>query len=177
MNRDPVPSMLPGQQPITLTLPYPVSSNRYWRTYIVAGHAQTVVSAEAKAYRREVAWRLKLAKVRDPIYGRVSLAVVLHPKMPQDAVQRMRKFGDRWEDDVSCIDLDNSLKILLDALKGRVFFDDRFVWKIDASRGEPKAEACVVVTIARIPYHEPQQALFEEAALVQPRAVTDPFES
>lgn len=160
--------------PITLKLPYPVSSNRYWKTYVVAGHAQTVVSAEAKAYKREIAWLLKVAKIRDPIFGRVSLKVTLHPKMPQDAVQRMRKYGDKWEDSVSCIDLDNSLKVLLDAFNGRVFLDDSLVWKIEAERGEPKAEAHVVVTIARMPYHEPQQALFDEMP-AQPQTVEDPF--
>ncbi|MDR5757884.1 RusA family crossover junction endodeoxyribonuclease [Caballeronia sp. LZ035] len=173
----PPADMLPLSQPVTLTLPYPVSSNRYWRTYVVAGHAQTVVSAEAKAYRREVAWLLKVAKIREPVFGRVALTVVLHPKMPQDAVQRMRKFGDRWEDDVSCIDLDNALKILIDSLKGRVFLDDRFVWKIDAQRGEPKAEAHVVVTIAHVPYHEPQQALFETMPQQVSGLIDDPFES
>ncbi|WP_244206506.1 RusA family crossover junction endodeoxyribonuclease [Caballeronia pedi] len=168
--------MLPLTQPVTLRLPYPPSSNRYWRTYVVQGHAQTVVSAEAKAYRREVAWLLKVAKIREPAFGRVKVTIVLHPKMPQDARLRMRKFGDRWEDDLLCIDLDNALKILFDSLKGRVFYDDRFVWKIDASRGEPKPEACVVVTIERVPYIEPQQALFD-AMPVQPQTVDDPFAS
>lgn len=173
----PPPDMLPLQQPVTLTLPYPVSANRYWRTYVVAGHAQTVVSAEAKAYRREVAWLLKLAKIREPVFGRVALTVVLHPKMPQDARLRMRKFEDRWEDDLSCIDLDNCLKILIDAMKGRVFGDDRLVWKIDAQRGEPKPEAHVVVTIARVPYIEPQQVLFKSMPQQVSGMMGDPFES
>ncbi|AUT62901.1 RusA family crossover junction endodeoxyribonuclease [Paraburkholderia terrae] len=171
----PDPIALPLQQPVTLMLPYPVSANRYWRSYVVQGHVQTVVSSEAKAYRREVAWLLKIAKIREPIFGRIALTVTLHPKMPQDARQRMRKYGDQWEDGVSCIDLDNSLKILLDALKGRVFIDDRFVWRIHAERGEPTAEAHVEVTIARVPYVQPQQSLFDSMPL-QP-LIEDPFES
>ncbi|TCK37993.1 crossover junction endodeoxyribonuclease RusA [Paraburkholderia sp. BL8N3] len=146
---------------IALALPYPVSANRYWRTYVVMGHAQTVVSAEANAYRREVAWRLKIAKVRNPIEGRVELSIVLHPKLPQDARLRMRKLGDAWDDDLTCIDLDNSLKILCDALKGRAFVDDRFIWRIHAERGEPTAQAYVEVFIKPIPYVQPQQPLFE----------------
>jgi crossover junction endodeoxyribonuclease RusA len=101
--------------------------------------------------------------------------VKLFPKMPQDARQRMRKLGDQWEDGVSCIDLDNSLKILLDAMKGRVFIDDCFVWRLHAERGEPKLEACVEVTIERIPYIKPQQSLFDSMPL-QP-LIEDPFES
>ncbi|SAL05984.1 endodeoxyribonuclease RUS [Caballeronia calidae] len=162
-------------KPLTLTFPYPVSANRYWRSYVVCGHVQTVVSAEAKAYRREVAWLLKLAKIREPIYGRIGLTIRLYPKMPQDARQRMRKFGDEWEDGVQCQDLDNCLKILLDSLKGRVFIDDSFVWRLHAERGEPKPEACVEVTIESIPYVKPQQSLFDSMP-VQP-LIEDPFES
>ncbi|BAO89048.1 RusA family crossover junction endodeoxyribonuclease [Caballeronia cordobensis] len=170
-----LPPSIAFDRPLTLTFPYPVSANRYWRSYVVNGHVQTVVSAEARAYRREVAWLLKLAKVREPIFGRVALTVKLFPKMPQDARQRMRKLGDEWEDGVSCIDLDNSLKILLDAMKGRVFIDDCFVWRLHAERCEPKPEACVEVTIERIPYVKPQQSLFDSMPL-QP-LVEDPFES
>ena len=37
---------------VTLVLPYPVSANRYWRTYQPKGHRVpvTVVSREAKKY-------------------------------------------------------------------------------------------------------------------------------
>lgn len=170
-----LPKAIMLDQPLTLTLPYPVSANRYWRSFVVNGHVQTVVSAEAKAYRREVAWLLKLAKIREPIYGRVALTVKLYPKLPLDAITRMRKLGDEWENEVRCIDLDNALKILLDAMKGRVFIDDAFVWRLHAERGEPKLEACVEVTIERIPYIKPQQSLFDSMPL-QP-LIEDPFES
>ncbi|WP_250477619.1 RusA family crossover junction endodeoxyribonuclease [Caballeronia sp. INML1] len=176
--RAPVHNLAPAialDKPLTLTFPYPVSANRYWRSYIVNGHVQTVVSAEAKAYRREVAWLLKLAKIREPIYGRVALTVKLFPKLPLDARSRVRKQGDEWEDDVRCCDLDNALKILLDSMKGHVFIDDRFVWRLHAERGEPKPEASVEVTIERIPYIKPQQSLFDSMPL-QP-LIEDPFES
>lgn len=160
---------------LALALPYPVSANRYWRTYVVMGHAQTVVSPEAKAYRREVAWRLKVAKVRKPIEGRIELGVVLHPRMPLDAVQRMRKHGDQWDDGITCIDLDNSLKVLCDALKGHAFVDDRFIWRILAERGEPVTQPYVEVYIKRIPYIQPQQPLFATDELEQSKILNDPL--
>jgi crossover junction endodeoxyribonuclease RusA len=156
-----LPPSIVLDRPLTLTFPYPVSANRYWRSYVVNGHVQTVVSAEAKAYKREIAWLLKVAKIREPIYGRIALTVRLYPKLPQDSRLRMRKLGDEWEDGVQCCDLDNCLKILLDSLKGRVFIDDLFVWRLYAERGEPRAEACVEVTIEHIPYIKPQQSLFD----------------
>ncbi|WP_231927866.1 RusA family crossover junction endodeoxyribonuclease [Caballeronia cordobensis] len=170
-----LPPSITLDQRLTLTLPYPPSANRYWNSFVIQGHVQVVVSAEAKAYRREVHWLLKLAKIREPIFGRVALTVKLYPKMPQDARQRMRKYGDEWEDSVRCCDLDNCLKILLDSLKGRVFIDDLFVWRLHAERGEPRAEACVEVTIERIPYVKPQQSLFDSMP-VQP-LIEDPFAS
>ncbi|WP_250532409.1 RusA family crossover junction endodeoxyribonuclease [Caballeronia sp. ATUFL_F1_KS39] len=170
-----LPPSIALDQPLTLTLPYPPSSNRYWKSFVISGHVQVVVSAEAKAFRREVHWLLKLARIREPIYGRIALTVKLYPKLPLDARTRMRKHGDEWEDDVRCIDLDNSLKILLDSMKGRVFIDDSFVWRLHAERGEPRPEACVEVTIERIPYMKPQQSLFDSMP-VQP-LIEDPFES
>jgi len=150
-----------------LTLPWPVSANRYWRSFIVGKGPQrrvaVFVSDEAKAYRREVALRLKQAGIRIPITGRISLALTLHPQRPLDADRRMRKLGDAWDDDVRSIDLDNSIKVLVDALKGHAFADDKWVWRIDAARGEPLPEPCVKVTIGIVPYIQPQSGLFEEA--------------
>lgn len=152
----------------TLTLPYPVSANVYWRSFIVGkGNARRVavtVSPEAVAYRREVVLRLKLAGIRKPLAGRVALSVTLHPQSPLDAVRRMRKLGDAWEDGVRSIDLDNALKVLIDAMKGRAYADDKFVWRIEAERGEPMPEACVKVAIASVPYVSTQGGLFEDVA-------------
>ena len=41
---------------IELTLPYPISANRYWRTYLPRGCAApvTTVSPEARAYQDRV---------------------------------------------------------------------------------------------------------------------------
>ena len=103
-----------------LILPYPVSANRYWRTFVAKRQqrAITFVSEEAKAFKQECAWRAKAAGCR-PASGLVELRVVLIPK------NRV------------CMDLDNALKVTIDALKGIVYADDAQVFKITAVRRDP----------------------------------------
>lgn len=144
---------------VTLVLPYPVSANRYWRTRVVKGIAMTYVSAEAKDYKREVAWLVKAAGIRQPINGRVAVSYVLYPKRPLDWSKRAAKDPAGWDDGVQCLDLDNCQKVLLDALKGVAFEDDKWVRRIDAERAEPDGEARLVVTIKPIMTTIPQAAL------------------
>lgn len=137
---------------ITLTLPYPISANRYWRSFPhkSTGRTITVVSPEAKSYKSEVGWIAKQAGIRAPLLGRISLQYTLHPKRPLDWERRQRNDPSGWEDTVQCIDLDNAQKVLLDALKRIVFADDRWVREIHAYRGEPRERACVVVCVRLI---------------------------
>lgn len=152
---------------ITVTLPYPISANRYWRSRVIKPRSgpeivSTYVSAEAKAYKQEVGWLLRAAGVRQPIAGRVAVAYTLYPHRPQDWKTRQRKLGATWDDSVQCIDLDNAQKVLLDALKGLAFEDDAWVRRITAERAEPDGEARVVVTITPIVVAQPQVGLFAE---------------
>lgn len=160
---------------LTVTLPYPISANRYWasRTVKPKGHPSfttTYVTAEAKAYKAHVEKLLRAAGVREPIKGRVAIAYTLYPKRPQDWQKRVRKLGDAWHDDVMCIDLDNAQKVLLDSMKGIAFDDDRWVRRILAERAEPDGEARLVVTITPIDTPAPQ------AALALPESLFDPLE-
>lgn len=160
---------------LTVTLPYPISANRYWRTRVVkpkCGPAivSTYVSAEAKAYKATVVRLLREAGVREPITGRVAIAYKLYPHRPQDYRARVRKFGDAWQDTVQCIDLDNAQKVLFDALKGIAFEDDAWVRRITAERPEPDGEARLVVTITPIATPQPQ------AVLALPQSLFDPLE-
>lgn len=147
--------------PITLTLPYPISANRYWRTYMPRGFKTpvTTLSPEAKSYKSQVAWLAKEAGIRSPLAGRVAVAYTLYPKRPQDWAKRVQKNPAGWDDSVQCIDLDNAQKVLMDALKGVVIEDDRWVRRIEAERAEPDGEARLVVTITPIPAITPQPAL------------------
>jgi crossover junction endodeoxyribonuclease RusA len=147
---------------VTLTLPYPISANRYWRSFTPRGQARAIVvlSDEAKAYKTRVAWLAKAAGVRAPIEGRVEFRVQLYPARPQDWQTRQRKHGAAWDDSVRCIDLDNANKVLLDALKGVAIVDDAWVRRIVAERMEPDGgDARVVVTLTALATEQPQADL------------------
>jgi crossover junction endodeoxyribonuclease RusA len=145
---------------VTLTLPYPVSANIYWRSFLPKGgkRALVVLSDVAKAYKRTAHQLAMVAGVRTPITGRVALNITLHPPRPKDAAKRALKQPGTWDEDVRSIDLDNALKVTIDCLKGVVIDDDKWVWKIEASRGQPVENGAVVVVVTPI---QPAPDLFE----------------
>lgn len=145
-----------------LVLPYPVSANRYWRSFVPKGHRRAIVtlSDEAKAYKAEVRKWCLLAGMRQPLEQRVAVEYTLYPKRPQDWARRARKDPDGWADTVQSLDLDNCAKVLLDALKGLAFDDDRRVWEIHARRAEPDGEARVEVVITPLEAVKAQAELF-----------------
>lgn len=103
-----------------LDLSYPVSANRYWRN--VAG--RMVRSEEANAYKREAAQLAMLWRIK-PMAGPVSVAIVLHPKTNKDGSASARR-----------LDLDNCIKVALDALNGIAYADDAQVVRLRAEIGE-----------------------------------------
>lgn len=151
--------LAPAMQPLILVLPYPISANCYWRAAIVPPsaksktnhwHAAPRLTAEAKAYKAEVLYIARQAKIYKPITGRVSIDLTLYPALPKDHLKRARKDIDNWADNVRSLDLDNVFKVTMDSLKDVVFEDDRWVWEIHARRGEPDGAARMVVTVAPI---------------------------
>lgn len=109
----------------TLSLPYPLSTNRYWKsTYIPRKGVRVYVSPEAERYKREVrslAWGIK--RVEGPCW----VSITLLPKLTKDGkASKVR------------VDLDNVLKVTLDALNGIAWADDKLLQKIDLSIGPPK---------------------------------------
>jgi crossover junction endodeoxyribonuclease RusA len=150
--------------PITLTLPYPLSANRYWRPVKLGKHISIVPTTEAKAFRKDIAARCRDQGVRAPLAGRVHIDVKLYPARPQDWQRRMRIDGAAWDDTVRCIDIDNANKVLLDALKNVAIEDDKWVRRLTSERMEPDGEARVVVTITAMPVAQPQADLLGEAA-------------
>ena len=143
----------------TMTLPYPLSANKYWRPVVIKGHSTIVPTKEAKAYKDEIGWLVKKAGIRSPLAGRVRVHICLYPGLPQDHAKRKREDPMNWDDDVRCIDLDNARKVLYDAFKGVLFTDDRWVWADSAERMEPIGAACVHVTVEQIVRQSPQPSL------------------
>jgi crossover junction endodeoxyribonuclease RusA len=141
---------------IFLTLPYPVSANRYWVAITIPGRTMMAPSKEAKAYKAEVARIAAAAGLRKPLASRVEMWIRLYPARPQDWARRARLNPTNWDDDVRCIDLGNAEKVLSDALQGSVFEDDRWIWRQHKERMEPDAkgarvEICVrPIVVARV---------------------------
>ena len=97
---------------IRLLLPYPPSTNRYWRLDRRSGHLHR--STEAEAYCELVA---TLARRR-------CLTVMAEPALLRADVFRPRRAGD----------LTNTIKVLEDALRGIVYLDDGQTTRIEWER-------------------------------------------
>jgi crossover junction endodeoxyribonuclease RusA len=106
---------------VIVVLPYPVSANRYWRSFVPKNHtrAVTIPSEEARNYRSRTAWLVKVSGIKKPFDVPVEVRFRLVP------ATRV------------CMDLDNCLKVAIDALKGVAFEDDSLVHRIIAERAEP----------------------------------------
>ena len=100
-------------------LPYPISANRYWRTF----RGMTVRSKEADEYKRTVAHSAFVAGWQAK-EGPVAVAITFHPKLT--------KQGKASE---TRLDLDNVIKVTLDALNGSAWRDDKQVTRIVAELG------------------------------------------
>ena len=163
-----------GPEMITLTLPWPVSANRYWRSFVPRGHSRAIVtlSDEAKAYKATVGKLVRAAGIVRPITGRVAVTVQLYPARPQDWARRARKDPMAWDDDVRCIDLDNANKVLLDSLKGLALDDDKWVRRLSAERMEPDGAARVVVIIEALSQAASPQAAGKGRVKGTPNKVT-----
>lgn len=107
-----------------LELPYPPSVNRYFRMF----RNRIVTSAEAREYKAQAGWLARERGLHAPLDGPVALRAFLHPratKMKSKAVMPR------------CIDLDNALKVALDAMNGIVYEDDRQIAEIHITREKP----------------------------------------
>lgn len=111
-----------------LVFAYPPSANRYWRHS--RGHMY--VSDEAIAYKSDcVIEAIAQANWLEPVAGPVAVTVRLY---------RPRKSGD----------LDNRLKVLLDALQGIVYVNDSQIVQLHAYRFDDRRNPRVEVSIEEI---------------------------
>lgn len=120
---------------VRLKLPYPVSANRYWRIW----RNKAVRSAEATAYKETVR-RIAEEAGTMPSEGLVAVRLLLIPKANKDGSANK-----------TVIDLDNALKVTLDALQGIVYENDKQVRRIVAEYGsEPVAGGGLAVEIEEL---------------------------
>lgn len=110
---------------ITLTLPEPPSSNRYWRKY----NNRMVLSQEAQGYKNQV---IMLCAGLDPLQGEIEITIKWF---------RKRKQGD----------LDNRIKIVLDCLQWRLYENDSQIVALHAYRFEDKDNPRVEITCCNFP--------------------------
>ncbi len=115
---------------IEFTLPTPPSANRYWRN--VNGHMTK--SKEAKDYIELAGWKV-LAQVETGV-----LSALCEGGKPLSVSLRWYRPAKRG-------DLDNSLKVALDALSGLVYKDDKVIVHIEAFRFEDKKNPRLEVTV------------------------------
>jgi crossover junction endodeoxyribonuclease RusA len=112
---------------VKLIVPYPPSSNRYWRHIVMRGRAITLLSREAREYKKEVS--LMLSGIQ-PLSGAIRFTAT---------VFRPRRAGD----------LMNREKVLSDALQGFAFHDDKQIveshWYLRDDKDNPRVEVEVDV--------------------------------
>ena len=110
---------------------YPVSTNVYWRMF----RGRMVVSATAKQYKERVGWIAKVNKLK-PLIGEVAVCLVLLPKLNKDRTLCKHR-----------LDLDNCIKVMLDALNGIAYIDDKQVVEINARIGKPMSGGGILVEV------------------------------
>lgn len=103
---------------VALSLPWPPTVNTYYRHIVMKGVPRTLISADGRAYRAEVAARVLIARAAKRLNTRLSLRIEAFPP------------------DRRARDLDNILKGLLDALtQAGVIEDDSLFDEIHLKRG------------------------------------------
>ena len=108
------------------TLPYPTSVNRLWT---IAKNARRIVPTKgARYYKQEVGW---LLAETDPLSGMVMLTI---------RVYRPRKAGD----------LDNVLKVALDACEGYMYVNDKQIEEIHAYRFDDKHNPRIEIEVKKL---------------------------
>lgn len=125
------------------SLPYPPSANRYWRNF----RGRMVRSREATAYIAEVQ---AIMRGRLPEAGDVALEL---------EVVRPRRSGD----------LDNSLKVVLDSLRGSLYVDDKQVVELHAWRMDRKGRGSVQVRAYRVLPEPAVRETFDASDYERPR--------
>lgn len=152
----------------TIVLPYPVSANRYWESFVPNGARRAIVhlSTEAKAYKNAVQVRAAMAGVRKPTSALLDVTFRLFPDRPKDWEKRERK-DPNYGDHVRSIDLGNCEKVACDALNGIAWVDDKQIHRMLLVREPPDAHgARLVVEFGELPPRKPFSPSLFDAEVV-----------
>tara|TARA_R110000782_G_scaffold30348_6_gene75525 strand:+ start:24763 stop:25146 length:384 start_codon:yes stop_codon:yes gene_type:complete len=122
-------------QTLQLTLPWPPSVNRYWRS-VPMGRGRGVrvlISREGRAFRRDAVARLAGLRPRGPLRGRLDVRIELCAPTRR------------------ALDIDNRLKALLDAMQqAGVYRDDGQIDRLLVERGPVTRGGLVRVAISEL---------------------------
>lgn len=104
-----------------LTLSVPPSANRYWRNV----RGRNIVSEEGRVYKEQIGWEARAQGVHEELEGELAVRM-------------------KWYREAKRGDLDNRIKIPLDALQGIAYKNDSQVGDIHIERyedpGDPRLE-------------------------------------
>lgn len=115
-----------------LELPFPPSTNTYWRHIAIRGRPRTLISDRGRKYRQCVMETWLLLNREEQLTGPLSCVLDLHPPC------RRRR------------DCDNFAKGLLDALThAKVYQDDSQIVDLRIRMHPKKPPGCVIVTLER----------------------------
>ena len=103
-------------------LDYPISTNRYWRNF----KGRMVISTDAIKYKRQVGATYAVNGGKYHHTEPVCVEFRLHPKLTKAGQPSKIR-----------IDLDNCLKVLLDALNNAAYQDDKQVVRLVGEIAEP----------------------------------------
>lgn len=133
----------PVTEPITITVPLPPPLNHYYRTAMIANHAQTYIAKAGKEFRSAVirAWADQAGSVT--FQGRLAMRV--------EIIQRDKREAD----------LDGYCKALLDSLEAAgAYANDRQIKLLIVHQELTEAPGRAIVTIGPKPGVPKQSTLF-----------------
>lgn len=110
---------------------YPVGGNRAWRQ----ANGKVIPNPKAVAWKRQAAESARLAGIQI-ITGPVEIHCRLHPRINKDGTPSKTR-----------LDCDAPLKLLLDALNGVAYADDKQIIRIVAEIAHPVAGGALSVRV------------------------------
>jgi crossover junction endodeoxyribonuclease RusA len=115
-----------------LVLPYPISTNRYWRNF----KGSTVKSTEARKYAAVVHAMALASGFSKPLDGNVKVVMHYHPKKPKNYKG----------DPVRSMDIDNVAKVAVDCLQGIAYHNDSQIVFLSIQKSDPVPEGALAVS-------------------------------